>query len=780
MKKTTLAITISAALISTRANGQQTINLEDLNGQNGVTINGIEPNDQSGRSVSGAGDINDDGVDDIIIGANLADPGSDNEGESYVVFGQTSEFPATVNLADLNGSNGFVLNGIDVNDYSGFAVSDAGDINGDGIADVVIGAYQASPGGNGSGESYVVFGRATAFPAAINLADLDGANGFVVNGINENDISGVTVGGAGDVNGDGIDDLLIGAHNANLGMGREGESYVVFGSSSPFNASLELSNLNGSNGFAITGIIESGSFGFSVDGAGDFNGDGIDDIVIGAPSASLISSGEGEAYVVFGRSTAFPANINLADLNGGNGFVFSGTNTYDFTGNSVGVAGDVNSDGIDDVVIVAPGASGGSNDKGEAYIIFGRTSGFPANINRTDINGINGFVISGVAGIGAAGDSVRTAGDINGDGIDDVMFGAAYASPRGSFEGATYVVFGRATGFAASFSVSDLNGRNGFVINGIDAADLSGGSATSAGDFNGDGIDDLIIGARYADPGTDSEGESYVVFGNAAPRRVGGPTALLLDELEDDANPAGSQLDLALADNYLDVDPLGGLAIIGVGDNSAQGRWQSSPDGASWQDLPSPLSDSSALVLDSQSWLRFVPAPDFSGQPAPLLARLWDGRWRESGTGIDITSAIGALGGFSSDDQLLNVTLNITGINDPPILTAEDPPGFGVNAGPILITPWASVNAGAPNEEGQGVTLFVSDVTNPDLFAVSPAVDSSGNLTFSPAPEAIGSSNFTVLAVDDGGVADGGQDTSQPQTFLITIRADALFANGFE
>jgi len=151
-------------------------------------------------------------------------------------------FPAKFRLSDLDGSNGFVIEGIDADDKSGISVSDTGDINNDGIADLIIAAYSADPNGQSSaGESYVVFGRGSGFVSPFALSTLDGSNGFVIEGINTGDLSGIQVNGAGDINGDGIADLIIGAHAADpSGQAGAGESYVVFGSSSGFNSSLSL------------------------------------------------------------------------------------------------------------------------------------------------------------------------------------------------------------------------------------------------------------------------------------------------------------------------------------------------------------------------------------------------------------------------------------------------------------------------------------------------------------------------------------------------------------
>ncbi|MEH2183176.1 beta strand repeat-containing protein [Nostoc sp.] len=493
-------------------------NLSNLNSTNGFAINGINPDDHSGNPVSSAGDINGDGLDDLIIGADGADPNGDSSGQTYVVFGSKKSFGAQFYLSTLNGTSGFAINGIKPDDLSGNSVSSAGDINGDGLDDLIIGADSASPNGITSGQTYVVFGSKKSFGAQFNLSTVNGTNGFTINGFNIYDSLGNSVSSAGDINGDGIDDLIIGAPFADPNDISSGQTYVVFGSKKSFGAQFDVSTLNGTNGFAINGINEDDSLGNSVSSAGDINGDGIDDLIIGADGASPNGDPSGQTYVVFGSKKSFGDQFNLSTLNGTNGFAINGINPDDRSGYSVSSSGDINGDGIDDLIIGAEYADPNGTSSGQSYVVFGSKEGFGAKLNLSTLNGTNGFAINGINPDDRSGYSLGSAGDINGDGIDDLIIGAPLADLNGTNSGQSYVVFGSKSGFGAQFDLSTLNGTNGFAINGINPDDRSGYSLGSAGDINGDGIDDLIIGAPFADPNDIiSSGQSYVVFGNRAP-----------------------------------------------------------------------------------------------------------------------------------------------------------------------------------------------------------------------------------------------------------------------
>ena len=238
-KHLTVTATFAAALAiaPTAAHAQfpASFDLSTIDGTNGFVIQGIDPGDDSGTSVSGVGDFNGDGFDDVIIGAPYANfNNSSYLGASYVVFGGNSGPTSPLGVGALNGSNGFSINGIISDGFGGNSVSGAGDVNGDGFDDLIVGAVGADTNGNfATGQSYVVFGNNSGASSSFDLNTLNGTNGFAINGINSFDGSGRSVSGAGDFNGDGFDDLIIGASRADpSGNTSAGQSYVVFGNNS--------------------------------------------------------------------------------------------------------------------------------------------------------------------------------------------------------------------------------------------------------------------------------------------------------------------------------------------------------------------------------------------------------------------------------------------------------------------------------------------------------------------------------------------------------------------
>jgi hypothetical protein len=490
------------------------LRLAALDGPNGSRINGVAAGDYAGHSVSSAGDVNGDGYADLLIGAYGADAHGESSGAAYVVFGTASGFAANLDLSELDATRGLRISGEAEGDQVGFGVSEAGDVNGDGHADFLVGAFGADPNGVTSGAAYVVFGTAGDLDYNLDLSALDGSNGFQLSGVAADDRA-ARVSAAGDVNGDGYGDLIIGADWADPhAIFNAGAAYVVFGAAGGFGSNLDLSALDGTNGFKLSGEAWRDCAGYAISDVGDVNGDGFDDVIVGARGADPNGSYSGSSYVVYGAAGGFDANLELSALDGTSGFQISGEAAGDQASHSLSAAGDVNGDGFADFVIGAWGVDDNGNNAGSAYVVFGAAGGFGSNLDLSTLDGTNGFQLPGgwegdLAGFSAVGG----AGDMNGDGYDDVIVGAFVVGVDAIDPGAAYVVFGAAGGFGATLELSSLDGSNGFQLSGEAHYDCAGRSVSGAGDVNGDGFADLLIGAHQADGGGADSGASYVVYG---------------------------------------------------------------------------------------------------------------------------------------------------------------------------------------------------------------------------------------------------------------------------
>ncbi|HYE47549.1 MAG TPA: hypothetical protein VEA44_17420 [Caulobacter sp.] len=472
-------------------------------------------------------------------------------------------FPALFDITTIFAQGGGGALGL----FNGHALGSAvagGDINGDGYQDVIVSGLGAAPNGAASGATYVLFGSAAGLPA-LDLSNLNGADGFVINGAAAGDLSGYSL-ATGDFNGDGYDDLAIGApgHNG------EGAAYLVYGKAGGFTATLELSALDGTDGFKFVTFAPGGAGaavslgdvngdgladllvgapdqddygavhitfghaapraavvtpglgvtrGFSLVGASydsdagfglgtaDLNGDGIGDILVGAPGSSTDQDWQGAVFVVNGMASGHPELIFLhpASVNH-----VAGALENDFVGRPVTSAGDVNGDGIEDMIIGAPRSPSGAH-LGGAYVVFGRPGGIGASLDLATLDGSDGFLITAAQLYASAGASVAAAGDIDGDGYGDLIIGAPQSTGLGygQITGEAYVLYGKAS-FDSGVIYPDLfNGHNGFRIIAPQRDTLTGAAVAGAGDINGDGFDDLIVGS----PRENGAGVVYVIYG---------------------------------------------------------------------------------------------------------------------------------------------------------------------------------------------------------------------------------------------------------------------------
>ncbi|WP_416547868.1 beta strand repeat-containing protein [Limnohabitans sp. DCL3] len=452
------------------------------------------------------------------------------------VSGVRYAFDMQANEGSTVATRGFTLVGEGNYHNAGYAVSNAGDVNGDGLDDFIVGA----PGALGYvGRSYVVFGGSQS-PNTLQLSELTvvgNTRGFVINGASSGEMSGATVTGGGDINGDGLADLVV-ANRASYAVsagwypmeyttsGTNSATYVVFGKANTtavnltaLTAATNLTNATSSLGFKIntTGTTAAG---WSVSNAGDVNGDGLDDMLVANPT---FGSNDGRVYLIYGKASGASVEVNtLPTLGASNGVGFMVTADTAIDGSATPrlssvSSGDINGDGYSDLVLGAWNTNTTAATAGSVYVVYGNSTNTSVDISTlTAAGNSRGFRINGE---GYAGIDVAGVSDVNGDGLADVLLQSTQGLVGSSTnKGAAWVVFGKTNNDPVNVSAIEA-GVGGFAINlGLDTTSYGAYSVSSAGDFNGDGLSDVIVthaNASYVNNGATSAsaGAAYIVFG---------------------------------------------------------------------------------------------------------------------------------------------------------------------------------------------------------------------------------------------------------------------------
>ena len=466
-----------------------------------ATADGERSSDLAGTAVSSVGDVNGDGLADVVVGAPQADPyGRSSAGSAFVVFGRTDG--ASVDLGKIGAGAGFRIDGAVTSDRLGTALSRAGDMNGDGLADLIVGAREAdNRGRSGSGSAYVIFGKAST--SAVDVANL-GSQGFRIDGATAGERAATVVSGGRDVSGDGVPDVMLGSPLADRNLRtNSGTVFVVFGKAS--SGDVDTAAL-GSGGYAIDGAAAGDQLS-TVAATRDLNGDGRGEVFAGARFADASGRADaGAAYIVRGKGDG--TAVDLAQPAAA-AQTFQGATAGDNAGATLAQGGDLDGDGRDDLLLGATGTDyNGRSGAGSSYVLLAPEAGGSNDLAAPS----SAWRIDGAAAGDASGTAFDATGDVNSDGRTDLVVGAPFSDrPSRGDAGSARVLFGG--GFSGTVDLA-TSGAAGFNAFGSGSIDQSASGVAFIGDANGDGRGDLAVGAPRADRiGRGDNGSTTLLWG---------------------------------------------------------------------------------------------------------------------------------------------------------------------------------------------------------------------------------------------------------------------------
>ena len=484
------------------------IELNELNGANGGWINGNELNHYLGFSISSVGDFNGDGFEDFAIGAPNKSTGFSLAGEAYVVFGKPSGLDLSVPITDLmDGVKGFRIYTTYPYGYTGLgnAISH-GDFNNDGLSDVLISARNYD--GTAIGRVIVIYGKTDWLAEGIDVETMNSNDGFYFKGFYDSSISARinNAENAGDVNGDGIDDIAIAAstYTDAVHSGYVGRVYIAYGKENWGDVEHLITEVEGENGFHITGLSQKEAV-LRVYSAGDVNNDGFDDVLV---------SGRKDIGELLGSSFLFYGGQGLANMD----INHAGVTFRDSAGDIEVARGnlDFNNDGFSDLVfgVYNRDSSQGDANAGAAYLVYG--GAFSTDVfELSNITPEQGFLVEGEHSGDLLGRRLSgQVGDFNGDGFDDVFFDTDSTGDQEEDRARGYLFFGTDEVIQSPYQLSELSPDRGIAFRGGKYSSVANIFASGLGDINGDGFDDLgITLPRESVNGVENSGQISVIYG---------------------------------------------------------------------------------------------------------------------------------------------------------------------------------------------------------------------------------------------------------------------------